>query len=66
MLSCLTTAFAALVLTGGIAAASAAPIVLQDQATASQQRDDTSGRTVLPFTLQEHRAFERAKDHPLR
>jgi hypothetical protein len=26
-----------------------------------QQRNDLAGRTVLPYTLQEHRAFERAK-----
>jgi hypothetical protein len=26
-----------------------------------QLRNDLQGRTVLPYTLQEHRAFERAK-----
>jgi hypothetical protein len=26
-----------------------------------QRRNDLSGRTVLPYTLEEHRAFERAK-----
>jgi hypothetical protein len=26
-----------------------------------QLRNDLTGRTVLPYTLQEHRAFERAK-----
>jgi hypothetical protein len=26
-----------------------------------QSRNDLQGRTVLPYTLQEHRAFERAK-----
>jgi hypothetical protein len=26
-----------------------------------QRRNDLTGRTVLPYTLQEHRAFERAK-----
>jgi hypothetical protein len=26
-----------------------------------QRRNDLTGRTVLPYTLEEHRAFERAK-----
>jgi hypothetical protein len=29
--------------------------------TAPQEYNDRSGRTVLPYTLQEHRALDRAK-----
>jgi hypothetical protein len=44
-----------------------APQIVEDGALgayarrAPQQYKDTSGRTVLPYTLQEHRALERAK-----
>jgi hypothetical protein len=30
---------------------------------APQQYNDTSGSTVVPYTLQERRAFERAKEN---
>jgi hypothetical protein len=45
-----------------------APQVVEDRALGAyarsvppQQHDDTSGRRVLPYTLEEHRAFDRAK-----
>jgi hypothetical protein len=44
-----------------------APQIVEDDAlgayarSAPQQYNDTSGRTVLPYTLQEHRALDRAK-----
>jgi hypothetical protein len=44
-----------------------APQIVQDDAFSAQARsapqeyNDTSGRTVLPYTLQEHRALDRAK-----
>jgi|Tabmets5t2r1_1033131.scaffolds.fasta_scaffold139662_1 hypothetical protein len=31
---------------------------------APQQYNDTSGSTVVPYTLQERRALERAKENP--
>ena len=66
MSSGLTAALAALLLSGSVAAASTAPIVLQNQPTVWQQHDDRSGRTVLPLTLEERRAFERAKGDQVR
>jgi hypothetical protein len=44
-----------------------APRIVEDDAlgaharSAPQEYNDRSGRTVLPYTLQEHRALDRAK-----
>jgi hypothetical protein len=45
-----------------------APQVVEDPALGAyarsappQRNDDASGRTVLPLTLEQHRAFDRAK-----
>jgi len=54
-------AVAALIVLASVTAPSAAPVQLQDQSGAPRQFDDTPGRTVLPYTLEEHRAVERAK-----
>ena len=54
-------AVAALILFASATAPSAAPMLIPDQPLAPRQFDDTPGRTVLPYTLEERRAAERAK-----